>query len=139
LGTITSLAINQGKLKSMSYKNQIEIIKNYGIEGDRFSKLNTSRQIMIVDAKLYEINNLEKGSLRENILVENINLNSCLEGQKILIDDNLEMKITLVKDACASINYNDPEVIKKLKGNMYIFATPINSGVVLVNNKIEII
>jgi hypothetical protein len=49
------------------------------------------------------------------------------------------MKITLVKDACASINYNDPEVIKKLKGNMYIFATPINSGVVLVNNKIEII
>ena len=98
MGTITSLAINQGKLKSMSYKNQIEIIKNYGIEGDRFSKLNTSRQIMIVDAKLYEINNLEKGSLRENILVENINLNSCLEGQKILIDDNLEMKITLVKE-----------------------------------------
>ena len=139
MGTITSLAINQGKLKPMNYKNETKIIKNYGIEGDRFSKLNDSRQIMIVDSKLYENNDLVKGSLRENILVENMNLNSCYEGQKILINNILEMKITLIKDACASINYNDPEVIDKLKGNMYLFVTPINTGFVSLNNKIEII
>ncbi len=139
MGTITSLAINQGKLKPMSYKKEIKIIKNYGIEGDRFSKLNDSRQIMIVDSKLYENNDLVKGSLRENILIENMNLNSCYEGQKILINNILEMKITLIKDACASVNYNDPEVINKLKGNMYLFVTPINTGFISLNNKIEII
>lgn len=139
MGKITSLAINHGKLKPMSYKKQIKIITNYGIEGDRFSKLNDLRQIMIVDAKLYENNNLAKGSLRENILVENMNLNSCFEGQKILINNILEIKITLVKDACASINYNDPKTIDKLKGNMYLFATPINTGFISLNNNIEII
>jgi MOSC domain-containing protein YiiM len=139
LGTIRSLSINIGKLKPMSYKENIKIISKFGIEGDRFSKLNDSRQIMIIDSNLYEINNLKKGSLRENILVENLDLNSCFEGQKILINDVIEMKVTLVKDACASINYNDSEVIKKLRGNMYIFATPINSGTISQNDKIEII
>lgn len=139
MGTIRSLSINIGKLKPMSYKENIKIISKFGIEGDRFSKLNDSRQIMIIDSNLYEINNLKKGSLRENILVENLDLNSCFEGQKILINDVIEMKVTLVKDACASINYNDSEVIKKLRGNMYIFATPINSGTISQNDKIEII
>tara|TARA_B110001454_G_scaffold37180_1_gene36692 strand:+ start:2566 stop:2937 length:372 start_codon:yes stop_codon:yes gene_type:complete len=123
----------------MSYKKNIKVISNFGIQGDRFSKINDTRQIMIIDSNLYEINNLKKGSLRENISVENLDLNSCLEGQKILINDLIEMKITLIKDACASINYNDSEVIKKLKGNMYIFATPINSGIISQNDKIEII
>lgn len=139
MGVIRSVAINLGKLKPMSYKKNIKVISNFGIQGDRFSKLNDSRQIMIIDSNLYEINNLKKGSLRENISVENLDLNSCLEGQKILINDLIEMKITLIKDACASINYNDSEVIKKLKGNMYIFATPINSGIISQNDKIEII
>lgn len=139
MGVIRSVAINLGKLKPMSYKKNIKVISNFGIQGDRFSKLNDSRQIMIINSNLYEINNLEKGSLRENISVENLDLNSCLEGQKILINDLIEMKITLIKDACASINYNDSEVIKKLKGNMYIFATPINSGIISQNDKIEII
>jgi len=139
LGTIRSLSINIGKLKPMSYKENIKVISKFGIEGDRFSKLNDSRQIMIIDSNLYEINNLKKGSLRENMLVENLDLNSCFEGQKILINDVIEMKVTLVKDACASINYNDSEVIEKLRGNMYIFATPINSGTISQNDKIEII
>tara|TARA_B110000438_G_scaffold85581_1_gene85061 strand:+ start:4548 stop:4967 length:420 start_codon:yes stop_codon:yes gene_type:complete len=139
LGVIRSVAINLGKLKPMSYKKNIKVISNFGIQGDRFSKINDTRQIMIIDSNLYEINNLKKGSLRENISVENLDLNSCIEGQKILINDLIEMKITLIKDACASINYNDSEVIKKLKGNMYIFATPINSGIISQNDKIEII
>lgn len=139
MGTIRSLSINIGKLKPMSYKENIKVISKFGIEGDRFSKLNDSRQIMIIDSNLYEINNLKKGSLRENMLVENLDLNSCFEGQKILINDVIEMKVTLVKDACASINYNDSEVIEKLRGNMYIFATPINSGTISQNDKIEII
>ena len=139
MGVIRSVAINLGKLKPMSYKKNIKVISNFGIQGDRFSKINDTRQIMIIDSNLYEINNLKKGSLRENISVENLDLNSCLEGQKILINDLIEMKITLIKDACASINYNDSEVIKKLKGNMYIFATPINSGIISQNDKIEII
>ena len=139
MGVIRSVAINLGKLKPMSYKKNIKVISNFGIQGDRFSKINDTRQIMIIDSNLYEINNLKKGSLRENISVENLDLNSCIEGQKILINDLIEMKITLIKDACASINYNDSEVIKKLKGNMYIFATPINSGIISQNDKIEII
>ena len=49
------------------------------------------------------------------------------------------MKITLVKDACASRKYNDPDLIKKLSGNMYVFATPINSGMIFQNDEIIIL
>ena len=49
------------------------------------------------------------------------------------------MEITLVKDACASRKYNDPNLIKKLSGNMYIFATPKTSGMISQNDEIIIL
>ena len=123
----------------MSYKDEVKIISNFGIEGDRFSKMNDNRQIMIVDADLYDVHNLKQGVLRENLLVSGLDLNNCKEGQKIIVNDSIEMKVALVKDACASADYNDPEVIKKLEGNMYVFATPISTGIIYREDKIEIV
>ena len=94
---------------------------------------------MIVDADLYDIHNLKQGVLRENLLVSGLDLNNCKEGQKIIVNDSIEMEIALVKDACASSDYNDPEVIQKLEGNMYIFATPISTGIISREDKIEIV
>jgi len=139
MGIIKSLAVNVGKQKPMKYKKKVKIIENFGIEGDRFSKLNDNRQIMIVNAKLYDLHKLEQGSLRENILIENIDLNSCYEGQNVLVNGSIKMTITFVKDACASINYNDPETIEKLQGNMYVFAKPLDTGFLWLEDKIEIL
>ena len=139
MGIIRSLAVNQGKQKPMLYEKKIKIIKNFGIEGDRFSKFNDSRQIMIVDGKLYDKYDLKTGVLRENILVDNIDLNSCQEGQIFSINDSLQIKISLVKDACASVSYNDPDVIKQLQGNMYAFVTPLETGYISINDEIEIL
>ena len=137
MGTIKSIGINVGTLTPMSYKDEVKIISNYGIEGDRFSKKNHNRQIMIVDADLYDVHNLKQGVLRENLLVSGLDLNNCKEGQKIIVNDSIEMKVALVKDACASADYN--EVIQKLEGNMYIFATPISTGIISREDKIEIV
>jgi len=139
LGTIRSLAVNFGKQKPMKYEKTIKVIKNFGIEGDRFSKFDGFRQIMIVDGKLYDENDLKQGVLRENILIDNINLNLCEEGQVLSINDSLKIKISLIKDACASTTYNDPDVIKKLQGNMYAFATPLQTGYISLKDKIELL
>ena len=92
-----------------------------------------------VDADLYDVHNLKQGVLRENLLVSGLDLNNCKEGQKIIVNNSIEMKVALVKDACASADYNDPEVIQKLEGNMYIFATPISTGIISREDKIEIV
>lgn len=139
MGTIRSLAINLGKQKPMKYEKTIKVIENFGIEGDRFSKFDDFRQIMIVDGKLYDENDLKQGVLRENILIDNINLNLCKEGQVLSINDSLKIKISLIKDACASTTYNDPDVIKKLQGNMYAFATPLQTGYISLKDKIELL
>lgn len=139
MGTIKSIGINVGKLTPMSYKDEVKIISNFGIEGDRFSKMNDNRQIMIVDADLYDVHNLKQGVLRENLLVSGLDLNNCKEGQKIIVNGSIEMKVALVKDACASSDYNAPEVIQKLEGNMYVFATPISTGIIYREDKIEIV
>ncbi|MEC7837792.1 MAG: hypothetical protein VX523_03640 [Chloroflexota bacterium] len=139
MGTIRSLAINLGKQKKMKYQKKIKVMENFGIEGDRFSKFNDHRQIMIVDAKLYDNNALEQGALRENILIDNINLNLCKEGQILSINDSIKLKITLIKDACASTSYNDSDVIEKLQGNMYAFATPLQTGYISLKDKIELL
>ena len=123
----------------MINKNEIRVLEDVGFEGDRYSDPNNDRQIMIVDGSLYDKHKLKQGSLRENLLIDGINLNNCKKGQRIVVNDNINMEITLVKDACASRKYNDPNLIKKLSGNMYIFATPKTSGMISQNDEIIIL
>tara|TARA_B100000427_G_scaffold79288_1_gene64666 strand:- start:98 stop:487 length:390 start_codon:yes stop_codon:yes gene_type:complete len=128
-----------GKRKEMKYEERIRIIEKFGIEGDRFSSYNDLRQIMIVDGNLYDLHQLKKGVLRENILIDDLDINSLEEGNIIIINGSIRLRVTLVKDACASASYNDPEVIKKLQGNMYAFVTPLEDGFISINDKVEIL
>ena len=139
MGKIRSINLNQGSNMPMINKNEIRVLEDVGFEGDRYSDPNNDRQIMIVDGSLYDKHKLKQGSLRENLLIDGINLNNCKKGQRIVVNDNINMEITLVKDACASRKYNDPNLIKKLSGNMYIFATPKTSGMISQNDEIIIL
>ena len=65
----------------MKYEERIRIIEKFGIEGDRFSSYNDLRQIMIVDGNLYDLHKLKKGVLRENILIDDLDINSLEEGK----------------------------------------------------------
>lgn len=139
MAKIRSLAVNMGKQKEMKYEEKIRIIEKFGIEGDRFSSYNDLRQIMIVDGNLYDLHQLKKGVLRENILIDDLDINSLEEGNILSINGSIRLRVTLVKDACASASYNDPEVIKKLQGNMYAFVTPLEDGFISINDKVEIL
>ena len=139
MAKIRSLAVNMGKQKEMKYEEKIRIIEKFRIEGDRFSSYNDLRQIMIVDGNLYDLHQLKKGVLRENILIDDLDINSLEEGNIIIINGSIRLRVTLVKDACASASYNDPEVIKKLQGNMYAFVTPLEDGFISINDKVEIL
>ena len=139
MAKIRSLDVYMGKRKEMKYEERIRIIEKFGIEGDRFSSYNDLRQIMIVDGNLYDLHQLKKGVLRENILIDDLDINSLEEGNIIIINGSIRLRVTLVKDACASASYNDPEVIKKLQGNMYAFVTPLEDGFISINDKVEIL
>ena len=139
MGKIRSINLNQGANMPMINRNEIQVLEDIGFEGDRYSDPKNDRQIMIVDGSLYDKHKLKQGSLRENLLIDGINLNNCKKGQRIVVNDNINMEITLVKDACASRKYNDPNLIKKLSGNMYIFATPKTSGMISQNDEIIIL
>ena len=139
MAKIRSLAVNMGKQKEMKYEEKIRIIEKFGIEGDRFSSYNDLRQIMIVDGNLYDLHKLKKGVLRENILIDDLDINSLEQGNILSINVSIRLRVTLVKDACASASYNDPEVIKKLQGNMYAFVTPLEDGFISINDKVEIL
>mgnify|MGYP001169068820 FL=1 len=139
MGTIRSINLNQGTNMPMMNRSRIRVLANNGFEGDRYSDPKNDRQIMIVEGSLYDKHKLKQGSLRENLLIDGIDLNNCKKGQKIVINNNINMEITLVKDACASRKYNDPDLIKKLSGNMYVFATPKNSGMISQNDEIIIL
>ena len=94
---------------------------------------------MIVDGNLYDLHKLKKGVLRENILIDDLDINSLEQGNILSINGSIRLRVTLVKDACASASYNDPEVIKKLQGNMYAFVTPLEDGFISINDKVEIL
>ncbi len=82
MGKIRSINLNQGANMPMINKNEIRVLEDIGFEGDRYSDPNNDRQIMIVEGSLYDKHELKQGSLRENLLIDGINLNNCKKGQR---------------------------------------------------------
>ena len=59
------------------------------------------------------------------------------------IDENIVQAINAgilhIKEDQLQAIMDDPEVIKKLQGNMYAFVTPLEDGFISINDKVEIL
>ena len=109
----------------------LNLIKDYGIENDKFAGKKLEQTVMIVGLKSYEIAsqngiNLEFGCLGENILLD-FDPHSLEIGTNLVIEDSI-IEITQVCTVCNHLAVFNENLPILLKGHRGVYCKIIKSG-----------
>lgn len=113
--------------------SQLNLIKDYGIENDKFAGKKLEQTVMIVGVQSYEIAknngiNLEFGSLGENILLD-FDPHILEVGTKLIIENSI-IEITQTCTVCNHLAVFDENLPLLLKGHRGLYCKIIKSGIV---------
>lgn len=112
----------------------LNLIKDYGIENDKFAGKKLDQTVMIVGLKSYEIAKelgveLVFGSLGENILLD-FDPHDFNIGDSFLIGDS-SIQITQICTVCSHLGVFDERLPKLLKEHRGVYCKIISGGIVL--------
>lgn len=118
----------------------LNLIKDYGIEFDKFAEKNLDQTVMIVGLKSYELAksfniDLELGSLGENILLD-FDPHDFEVGKYLKIDEAI-IQITQICTVCNHLSVFNKDLPKILKGHRGVYCKIIKSGKILKNMKVK--
>ena len=111
--------------------DRLNLIKDYGIENDKFAGKKLEQTVMIVGIQSYEIAkdngiNLEFGSLGENILLD-FDPHILEVGTKLIIEDSI-IEITQICTVCNHLAVFNENLPILLKGHRGVYCKIIKSG-----------
>lgn len=141
-GIIESICISERKGVSKKPVMQVNLIENYGIEGDAHANSNTHRQVSLLSLKSIEKMkslglNIDFGSFAENIAVSGIDLSSVKIGDRFKLAKDAIIEVTQIGKEChirCSIFYKAGYCIMPEEG---VFAKVIKGGIVKKGDIIE--
>ena len=114
----------------------LNLLKDYGIENDKFAGKKLDQTVMIVGLKSYEIakqNNidLEIGCLGENILLD-FDPHDFEVGKQLFIEETI-LEITQICTVCSHLSLFDNNLPTLLKGHRGLYCRIIKSGIIKEN------
>lgn len=131
LNTFSATKESSGSPRPLVF--QLNLIKDYGIENDKFAGKKLEQTVMIVGVQSYEIAknngiNLEFGSLGENILLD-FDPHILEVGTKLIIENSI-IEITQTCTVCNHLAVFDENLPLLLKGHRGLYCKIIKSGIV---------
>ena len=131
LNTFSAIKESSGSPRPLV--SQLNLIKDYGIENDKFAGKKLEQTVMIVGIQSYEIAknngiNLEFGSLGENILLD-FDPHILEIGTKLIIENSI-IEITQTCTVCNHLAVFNENLPLLLKGHRGLYCKIIKSGIV---------
>ena len=131
LNTFSATKESSGSPRPLVF--QLNLIKDYGIENDKFAGKKLEQTVMIVGIHSYEIAknngiNLEFGSLGENILLD-FDPHILEVGTKLIIENSI-IEITQICTVCNHLTVFNENLPLLLKGHRGLYCKIIKSGIV---------
>lgn len=120
---------------------ELNLIKDFGIENDKFAGKKLDQTVMIVGVRSYEIAkkkgiNLEFGCLGENILLD-FDPHELEIGTKLIFQDAI-IEITQVCTVCSHLSVFDETLPLLLKGHRGVYCKIIKSGLIFKDTIVKI-
>lgn len=131
LNTFSATKESSGSPRPLVFR--LNLIKDYGIENDKFAGKKLEQTVMIVGVQSYEIAknngiNLEFGSLGENILLD-FDPHILEVGTKLIIENSI-IEITQTCTVCNHLAVFNENLPLLLKGHRGLYCKIIKSGIV---------
>lgn len=139
MGKVTNLFIKSERKGEMISSDMLELHENYGIAQDINANKISPRQVLLVDLRSLKSFGLEAGKFRENITVDDFDLNSVTSGQVIRIGENVVLRVNFTCEVCGYITtlgvnkYPEPVL-----GQRGMLATVLKGGVIRTGDTVQL-
>jgi len=119
----------------------LDIVKDYGIKGDKFAGKNRDRAVMLVGTKAYDIAKesgieLAGGSLGENILLD-FDPHDYIDGTIFTIN-GVQLEITESCSLCKHIGVFDPRLPKLILNHRGLYCRVLKGGIVTSDQTVSL-
>lgn len=133
--TVTHLHIKPGSRMTMKPLKEFRILSGKGIIGDAsFGK--SKRQILIVSNQVLTEFSLKPGDIRENIVIDGLDVDALPPGTEIQIGGT-RLNISGACEPCSRLDELHEGLQNALRGRRGILARAISSGTIRVGDPVK--
>lgn len=124
--------------------DQVQLIENFGIEGDIKARRNTKRQLNIMGAEMVETLKSEgyqtnPGQLGEQIVIHGLDVMALAKGTRLQIGESAIVEITKPRTPCEWFELIQSKTIKETTNRIGMMACVIESGPICVNDPVVVL
>ena len=132
-GKVLKLGLIEKSRSPVIYSNDLNLEKG-GIRGDRcFNKRN--RELLLLDSEIIEEFDLEIGELRENIVLQGVDVQSMKKDEELHIGETI-IKVTGPCAPCQRMEEIRPGLRKDLEGKRGVLAIVASEGKLSVGDPV---
>lgn len=122
----------------MESLEQVAIIENYGLEGDRGARVGRKRQVLLVPNEVLQALDLQPGQVRENLTTQGVDLMALEVGSRLRVGEVL-LEMVEACDPCQRMEEVRPGLEAELDGKRGMLARVLEGGQVCKGDAIEVL
>ena len=120
----------------MEELEEVQVVRNFGLEGCAHARPGGSRQVLLVDRETLEAMDLRPGIIRENFTTDGINVNSLLIGQELRMGETI-LKVSAICHPCDQLEKIRPGLRREMRGRRGMLCRVVEGGRVRRGDAIE--
>ncbi len=135
MGRVVALHISSKHKGEMSSLQEAQAVENFGLEGDRYAKPGSRRQVLLFEAEVLRDLDLPPGSARENILIDRFPLMRCSVGTRLRLGEAI-LEVTQECEPCRRLEEVRPGLRELLNGRRGMLARVVKGGRISVGDPV---
>lgn len=141
MGRIVGLHLAKERETPVTPVEAAEAIAGRGLKGDRHAARASGgkRQILLLDDADRRALGLEPGTLKENVLVEGLALETLLPGQRLALGPQVIVELSMTCVPCQKLNRIRPGLLKESWGRRGQLARVLVGGALEVGDTVRLL
>jgi hypothetical protein len=120
------------------FTQQVTLMGNYGMQGDRHAKENSLKQLLLVNVEALRAVGVKPGLTKENFTVSGLDVDKLAGGTRLKIGSTAIVEITQPCAPCGQMNRIRAGLAEQLKGRRGVYARVVRGGIVYLDDVLEV-
>lgn len=121
------------------FTQQVTLMGNYGMQGDRHAKENSPKQLLLINAETLQDIGIKPGQTKENFTVAGLDVNRLAPSTRLRIGSTAIIEITQPCAPCGQMNKIRAGLAEALKGRRGVYARVVRGGIVYLDDFLEVL
>lgn len=131
-GVVRALFVTSGtKAKPIPISSVDATVR--GFEGDHHSRIQNSRQVLLISGSVLDELGLYPGAVFENVVIDGLDVMSLAEGQRLQLGDAL-VEVTVPCEPCGQMDRIRPGLRQALRDRRGMFVKVVAPGTVRIGD-----